>query len=402
MCHRWTHGPGAAVYRAPGGEAAEFADVHTCGSVWHCPICAAKITNSRREELQAAIAAWAERGGEVYLVTRTFSHEKHGRELSSDDGDAPGLMQLMSKALSRAKGTRRALALAERAGVVGTIRALEVTHGEMNGWHPHTHELVFARPGELGRLRTLRNGWIRELMKRGIAGMRAGMTKDEKAEQLRYLRRHALTVQGGRFAAEYVAKFGMEPRTESGGRHGLASEVARGHVKAGQRFSGRTPFGLLQLYVEEGDKRAGMLFREYALAFMGRRQLYWGELRKQLAELCQLTAEQVYMRDGGTAEWRAWEARARFILQDRTDEDIAATRTTPCSEFVIRLSSEEWRTVLRTNARHDVLMAAQFDGLAGVRDLLEQLGRAPPTHGGEFVADWRKFDRGKWRLENKR
>src|SRR5205085_2664419 len=95
---------------------------------------------------------------------------------------APGLLQLMSKALSRAKGTRRARELAVRAGIVGAIRSLEVTHGEINGWHPHTHELLFGRPGERGRLLSHRNEWIRRLIKLGLAGMRPGMTRAEQAE----------------------------------------------------------------------------------------------------------------------------------------------------------------------------------------------------------------------------
>lgn len=397
-CHRWSHGPGPALWRSPEGTNAEYADVHTCGSVWHCPICAAKITSSRREELNAAIAAWRDRGGEVYLCTRTFSHDKHGRELSraaDDAGNGAGLLQLMSKALSRAKGTRRARELAERAGVVGAIRSLEVTHGEINGWHPHTHELLFGRPGARGALLSHRVEWIRRLIKLGLAGMRAGMTRAERAEQLRYLRRHAYTVQLGDKAADYVAKFGMEPSTDGGGRWGPASELTRGHVKVGQRLTGRTPFTLLRQYIE-GDKRAGHLFREFAIAFQGRAQLYWSPgLRAALVELCQRTSDEIYFKVGATADQLAWAARARYLARDLSDDDIAMTRNPKCTEFVVRLSTEEWRVVLRTNQRHELLIAAQFGGAAEVRELLLRLRAERPTHGDVFVADWRRSDGGR-------
>lgn len=402
-CHRWSHGPGPAVWRSPAGEGAEFADVHTCGSVWHCPVCAGKITSGRRDELLAAIAAWTDpdhgRGGEVYLATRTFSHDKHSTELLGpvpEGGKKPSspLLEAFADALSRAKGKRRALACAERAGVIGTVRALEVTHGEINGWHPHTHELIFALPGQRGRLLSHRNGWIRELIKRGLSGMRDTMTRAERAEQLRYLRRHAYTVQDGRFAAEYVSKFGMEPTTEEGGRWGHASELTKGHQKFGKRLTGRTPFTLLRQYVE-GDRRAGFLFRDFALAFQGRSQLYWSpRLRTDLSELAASVSQELYYRCGASVEQLAWAARARCIARDRSDEDIAASRSAACTEFVIRLGSDDWRAVLRTNSRHDVLMAAQLGGEAEVRELLERLRGERATHGDSFLPDFRRFDRG--------
>jgi hypothetical protein len=389
MCYRWTVGGGPSLWKSPAGDAAEYGDVHTCGSVWHCPICAPKITTGRRDELIAAVAGWRDRGGEVYLATRTFSHDKRSRELRDS-------MAALQKVLSRAKGTRRALALAERAGVVGTVRALEVTHGEVNGWHPHTHELIFARPGERGRLLSHRNEWIRRLIVSELAGMKPAMSRAERASQLRYLRRHAYTVQLGDKAADYVAKYGIEPTTENGGRWGPGSELTKGHQKTGERLSGRTPFELLRLY-SEGDQRAGFLFREYALAFQGRAQLYWSKgLRASFTELCEVAAAEIYYPHGAVAECLAWRARARFIGRNKSDEDLAATRGPECTEFVKRLGAEEWRLVLRTNSRFDLRMAAQLGGLAEVDALLEQLRRARATDDGNYVADWRRFDRGHW------
>lgn len=388
MCHRGTHGPAPAIYRAPDGARAEYADVLTCGSVWHCPICGVKITSERRRELMAAVAAWTSRGGQVYLATATHSHEKHERPL-------PEQLALQSRCLSKFKGARGTRELYGRAGVVGAIRALECTHGEMNGWHPHTHELIFARPGERARLVSLRNAWIRRLEKEGLAGLKSGMTRAERAEQLRHLRRHAFTVQDGTYAAEYVAKFGTEPATENG-RWGPASELTRGHLKAGQnRLSGRTPFTLLAQYVE-GDKRAGMLFRDFALAFSGRRQLYWSAgLRAELVDLCHTTALEVYFREGASTDWAAWESRARAIAKEKSDDEIAAARSAACTEFVVRLDSEDWRAVLRTNHRFDLLIAASLDGEPGVRELLARIRGAPPTHGSDYKQDWRFLDYGR-------
>lgn len=73
-CQRSTmSAAGVAVYRSDNG--ASYGNLTTCGSVWHCPICAAKITEGLRQELQGAINAWAASGGTVYLMSLTFPHQ---------------------------------------------------------------------------------------------------------------------------------------------------------------------------------------------------------------------------------------------------------------------------------------------------------------------------------------
>jgi len=45
-----------------------------CGSVWHCPVCAAKISERRKVELQEAIEKWCSQGGKVTMITYTIPH----------------------------------------------------------------------------------------------------------------------------------------------------------------------------------------------------------------------------------------------------------------------------------------------------------------------------------------
>jgi hypothetical protein len=55
------------------------------------------------------------------------------------------LLTAFTEALRKFKQWR-AYAWAVRAyGIVGSIRALEVTHGG-NGWHPHAHMVLFLDP----------------------------------------------------------------------------------------------------------------------------------------------------------------------------------------------------------------------------------------------------------------
>ena len=49
--------------------------VQTCGSIWSCPVCAAKIRNGRSTEVAEFVAEWIRRGNEVYMVTFTAPHD---------------------------------------------------------------------------------------------------------------------------------------------------------------------------------------------------------------------------------------------------------------------------------------------------------------------------------------
>ena len=46
---------GMPILRSPDGSGARIAKIKTCGSVWACPVCAAKVAELRRRELQKAM-----------------------------------------------------------------------------------------------------------------------------------------------------------------------------------------------------------------------------------------------------------------------------------------------------------------------------------------------------------
>lgn len=51
-----------------------FQGVETCGSVWHCPVCAPKIAEKRRVEVGQAIERHFADGGMAIMVTLTIPH----------------------------------------------------------------------------------------------------------------------------------------------------------------------------------------------------------------------------------------------------------------------------------------------------------------------------------------
>jgi hypothetical protein len=328
---------GVNVFRS--AEGASFGNLATCGSVWHCPVCAAKITEGRRQELQLAINTWAKQGGEVYLMSLTFPHEisQALKDNLAKFGDA----------LSKFKKSRIYKKTMVAIGSAGSIRALEVTHGG-HGWHPHTHDLVFASKDQLDLLQQLQTAWIEALIKSGIADR--CQTND--------MMQAAFDVRNGDYAAEYVAKFGFEPSLASkdatGEHWGAASELTKSQAKVGKRLGGRTPFTLLGNYIA-GDQEAGALFQEFGIHFKGKRQLFWSpKLRKALA-----------------------------LAEEKTDEEIAE-EVLPERELVATLDNEDWKLVLSRNARFDVLKAAQDDGAEGVARLMQELAGRRRTHGSVY------------------
>lgn len=337
---------GVSVYRSADGGAG-FGNLATCGSVWHCPVCAAKITEERRKELQQAINTWAKQGGEVYMMSLTFPHLDH-QSLEAN-------LKRFTEALKKFKNSKPYKRIMAAAGSAGSIRALEVTHGS-NGWHPHTHDLVFSMPDQLELLQQLQMVWIEILIKVGLADR----------TQINDMMQAAFDVKNGDYAAEYVAKFGHEASEKSksltDSHWGASNELTKSHAKVGKRLGGRTPFTLLMAYAE-GDSDAGELFQEFAKQFKGKRQLFWSpKLRKALA----------------------------LNEEEKTDAEIAAEEL-PERELVIILDHEKWRLVLSRNARCQVLEAAAKGGAEAVTRLLAELAGRRPTHSDHY---WERGRRG--------
>lgn len=284
------------VVRSAGCGRARFTGLQTCSSVWACPICAARIAEQRRGDLQAALQQAKRLGYSVFMATFTLPHGM--------GDDVKCLANSMVKAYSSMHEGRKAAELKAAVGRIGFIRSVEVTYGA-NGFHPHLH-VLFITDGSLsaqGIERLYSHRW-RE------ACVRVGVGEPSL--------KHGVTVQDGSAAASYVAKWGLE------------NEMTKSHLKTGKQGS-LSPFDFLRLYAEGGPdaERYGRLFQIYAKAFKGRRQLYWSH---GLRDLLALDAE----------------------MSDEQAVEIADQG----EQFVIELSREQWKAVLFFEARAQLLLLA--------------------------------------------
>lgn len=227
---------GAGVDVVKGESRARFVGLQACGSIWMCPACAARIAETRRRELNQALAAARAEGLAVFLVTLTFRHGA-GEPLV----ETLGALKASMKALRQHRAWKRLKA----SGLVGNIVGTEITEG-LNGFHPHAHMLAFwsgdADDGAAS-LEALRAPWMASLAGQGRGGNGA-----------------AFDVRDGSAAGRYVAKWGA------------AEELALGVRKASKK-GGRTPWQILDETPTSGRARA--LFFEYAMATKGRRALVW-------------------------------------------------------------------------------------------------------------------------------
>jgi len=333
------------VHRQGDGLGARLSGVTTCGSVWHCPVCAARITEARRRELSAAMSKAVTLGLHAYLLNLTFPHELEAMSLQEqlDRQDRARLVFKNSRIYKRLLGTPKKPGQYGRAG---SVCSLEVTHGE-NGWHPHTHDLILCRKGLADDSRAvseLKGAWIHALDRAGLSSSDTASMWDR-----------ALVLHDGAQAAEYIAKFGHDLRW------GLSSEITRGHQKIGMRkMHGHdahyTPFQLLS-WANSGDDQAATLFREYARAFEGKRMLTWSPGLKALLGGADLEDEQL------AESPLEPEVEVGSLTSEQFGEIIARAALGPFLEFVARCCSDA------ASAQHDIDVYVSW------------LSEQPRTHG---------------------
>lgn len=259
------------IAKKDGAKRAHYRNLVVCSRIWQCAVCASTITEERRHELTQAIA------DSTYfpiLLTYTLQHKK-------TDTLTDTLTALLS-AYRSLKSGRKWQDFTGEYSWVGSVRSLEVTHGQ-NGWHPHVHELALLQIPITGAIengigRFIKKRWQESVNKQGYdASWQRGA--DVRTED------HDIT--------EYVAKFGRLP---VGTRWTIEHEVTKSPSKRG-KMKGNTPMQLLMDY-GEGDSKAGRLFVEYARAFKGRNQLVWSRgLRALLGLGAELSDEELTEKD---------------------------------------------------------------------------------------------------------
>ena len=300
-CRHVNHGQ-IGVNVSPVHKAAHYSGLVTCGSVWACPVCASRIQERRRPEVQQAID-WAKgQGYLVVMVTFTFPH-KSWQSL----GD---LLARQADAFTRLRKGRPWDTMKADRGFKGLIRSLEVTHGA-NGWHPHTHELWFLKGSAEGLQSLLAGLWVKACVKAGLVD-----ASDEKLVEA--FMEHGVDVKEDVDCGDYLAK------QDDSRRWGFAEELSKATSKAG-RAKGVHPHHFL-VRKASGDRAH---YVEYVQAMKGRRQLFWTHGLKALVGV------------------------------DEVSDEVLADESQEAAELLGMLTQQDWKVVRGNDARAELLDAAE-------------------------------------------
>lgn len=216
---------------------AGFRGLVSCGNLWVCPVCSARISAKRQGELNDLLQRSRAAGYSPLLLSLTFQH-KRGDVLAS-------ILDQFKDAQGRFRRRRDWASL--KAFDVATVSALELTWSANAHWHPHAHILVLVKAAPAAAFKLvngLRSGWLASLKSAGLHGGKA-----------------AWQLQDASAAGDYIAKWGA------------GEELALHGAKSG-RNGARTPFAILA-DARDGCRHSSALFAEYAAAMVGRRQLVW-------------------------------------------------------------------------------------------------------------------------------
>ena len=312
--HRQKQTDFVRVYRRGEAKAVStyYGGLQVCGSVWCCPVCAAKITEKKRKRLVLGLTRHRATGGGVMLLTLTVPHSRSDASWALVDG-------LLEAFRRFGQGKRAWSSLVP--GYVGSVRALEVTHGA-NGWHPHLHVLVFTDAGLLDAERAeladvLFGRWAAVTKRAGLGDVHPD---------------HGLRLDDGSAAGSYVTK-----------GWGFAEELTKANVKSGRREGSRSPWELLADYAT-GDQGAGKLFIEFASAFKGKSQLHWSRgLQKKLG-----------------------------LDDEKTDEQLANEVVEAEDVLAARIRPDDWKLIRRHELRGLVLEMLRGSDWSAVARLLDQ------------------------------
>lgn len=298
---------------------AQYGNLVTCGDIWTCPVCANKVTTVRAMEIAHAVA----QAPAFAFMTLTVPHGfSDALETTLD------YISRASETMFRHRQGRRAITALSAHGRVTTS---EVKWGRVNGWHPHLHLLFFLdrplAPQYFHRTPLAVNGaWVACPSRKNQHGIKYKSFAHQKfyaksdvmyREIFTKLWIDACTTtempklpstehgvdfraitdkQAMEHIASYMSKFGCMPapneNTDGMGR--INNEMTKWHSKNGGSSQSLTPFDLLRLSNPNNPNcMYTKLFREFAKAYQGKKQLFWTNYLKSMYGVNEMSDDEI-------------------------------------------------------------------------------------------------------------
>jgi len=233
--------------------------VATCGSVWACPVCRAKIANERAKQLNQIYNEGQQKGWNFYMCTFTIPHT--GSDNLAKLYGSSSLGVGLSGAFTKFRSSYMFSKKFKNKSYIGDIKAVEITWGHVNGFHPHLHFIVITKADlDVDQWEfTFLKEWQRQCINSGLEPPNERGVKIDKCvnvDQVEYLSKWSV---GSELQSDQVKK-------SKGLNHSIA-ELEYMAIDEYQRSSGMHPISL--------DKICGVL-RSYYKAMHGQKQLQYG------------------------------------------------------------------------------------------------------------------------------
>ena len=296
-CGRMMTGQAVGVRYSP-ELGAGFSGLSTCGSVWVCPVCSAKILARRSVETGVLMLAWENRGGALALGTLTMRHNAgHSLEAVWDALAAAWHSVIRSRVWAKWR---------QRLGSPGLVKVVEVNWG-VNGWHVHIHYALLLCGGATDADLSELSAWLVPKWQRAVRGN--GFDALPIGQEL-----HLVT---GVDAAEQLGEY-MTKATAYGASGALGRELFGAASKRAQEDCSTVPvWRLLEDIVATGELGLWQRWCEYERVSKGRRQY---SVSRGLRELLgvgpeksdeEIAAEEVGDRDLVLITREGWSAMLR-------------------------------------------------------------------------------------------
>ena len=223
---------------------ATFRNIETCGSVWVCSVCSARILMKRALEIESAIERWASVGGGFVFQTLTISHHSKQRLKT--------LRKVVQKAFSATNDGRFA-AVHKSYGQVGYFKVTELTRGK-KGWHLHLHVMRFVSDW-LSDEKLYE--WHARIVDRWVSAAKSvgALAPHRKAQDIQQ-------VGFGDSLDGYFTKYFDNPREAS-------KDILAGSKK------GRSVWEILDVAILDPDSEERSWWNEYEIGSKGMHQITW-------------------------------------------------------------------------------------------------------------------------------
>jgi len=297
-CLRTPIGGNVHLMLSPGRQVGHYQKLQTCGSAYGCPLCAAKITQYRADEINLAAEKWMSiPGHSMLMITFTLPHYGHQRFKEIRENFQKVRRRFKEQRFLKYSELIPFSAIRENLHLDHDITAMDFTFSKNNGWHVHSHDLYFCsqslNDSQIKKLNSqIIDAWVSSCDKSGI---------QISEKSLHYMFQHSVKVQRATTPAEYIAKFGSDVyernREMFQGGWGAAEELSKSHLKTG-RSNSLTPWDLARIILMcNGDfsvyRYFGRILNDFVEGMRRKQMIFWSKGSKQFFGLLEKSDDEI-------------------------------------------------------------------------------------------------------------